>query len=273
MIEDSLDYGLVSIIMPAYNGEQYILDSIESVVSQSYENWELLVIDDCSTDGTRNIVRSLGDSRIRLLCNKVNSGAAISRNYGLREAKGRWVAFLDSDDLWLPQKLEHQLKYMVERDISFSYTDYAVVGFNGEVSPFARIGPDVVNKRLMWRYCYFSTITVMYDASVMGVIQIADIRKNNDYALWLKAIEKADAHRLPECLSIYCRRNGSISSGSKWRLVKHHYILFRKACGLNPAVSIFCTTRNIAFGVLKKVSNKEPLSTEVMSCIVRRSWK
>lgn len=252
-------YGLVSIVMPSYNGEKYILETIESIQKQTYSNWELLIVDDCSTDNTENVVKSVKDDRIRFLKNKKNSGAAVSRNYALREATGKWVAFLDSDDLWYPQKLEKQLQFMVKNDLKFTYTDYQIVYPNGEKSPYVYTGPKCVTKKMMWRYCYFSTITVMYDREYVGLIQIADIKKNNDYAMWLKIIEKANCYRYPHCLSVYCKRENSISSGSKLKLIKHHYILFRVACGLNVPLSVICTLRNLVWGVHKKLFYRKKL--------------
>lgn len=250
-------YGLVSIVMPSYNGEKYILETIKSVQNQTYANWELLIVDDCSTDNTETVIKSVNDSRIRLLKNPKNSGAAVSRNYALREAKGKWIAFLDSDDLWYPQKLEKQLKFMTKNNLKFTYTDYRIVYPNGEKSPYVYIGPKRVTKKMMWRYCYFSTSTVMYDREYVGLVQIADVKKNNDYAMWLKIIEKADCYRYPYCLSMYCKRENSISSGSKIKLIKHHYILFRDACELSPLLAALCTLRNLVCGVHKKLFYKK----------------
>ena len=116
---------LISIIMPSYNTERYIGDSIRSVLAQTYSDWELIIVDDCSTDRTDDIVGGfLHDTRIRYIKNEKNSGAAMSRNRALREARGRWIAFLDSDDLWLPDKLEHQVDFMEQHGYSFSYTKY-----------------------------------------------------------------------------------------------------------------------------------------------------
>lgn len=248
---------LVSIIMPSYNAEKYIGDSVKSVLDQTYTNWELIIVDDCSTDGTEAIINSFaGDSRIRFLKNEKNSGAAVSRNYALREAKGRWIAFLDSDDVWLPEKLEKQLSFMKENGYSFTYTDYRIQ-LNGEWLPYINTAPDKVTKRLMYNYCYFSTITVMYDRNVVGLIQIADIKKNNDYAMWFQAVEKTDCYRLPECLSYYIKHDNSISSGSKLKLIKHHYIMFRKALGKGKIASVVLTMNNMFFGVIKKMKYKQ----------------
>lgn len=249
---------LVSVIMPSFNTGEYIAASIESVLAQTYPNWELLIVDDCSTDNTTEVICRYQDPRIILLKNKTNSGAALSRNYALREAKGRWIAFLDSDDTWEPKKLEKQLRFMQENGYAFTFTDYRIC-LNGVWMPYINTGPDVVNKRKMYNYCYFSTITVMYDRSVIGLIQIADMRKNNDYAMWLQAIEKSDAHRLPECLSYYIRHDDSITGGSKLRLVKWHYRLFRQALGKNPVTAAVLTANNLVHGVWKKLHYRQPV--------------
>ena len=250
--------GLVSIIMPSYNTAEYISDSIKSIQAQTYENWELIIVDDCSTDNSMEVIRSFNEPRIKLLQNEKNSGAAISRNYALREAKGKWIAFLDSDDTWIPEKLEKQIKYMEENNYAFTFTDYRIC-LNGQWMPYINTGPNVVNRRRMYDYCYFSTITVMYDREKIGLIQIADLRKNNDYAMWLQAIEKSDAYRLPECLSYYIKHDGSVSSGSKAKLIKWHYKLFRDGLGKNPMVSGILTLNNLVHGVWKKIHYKEPV--------------
>lgn len=250
---------LVSIIMPSYNTAKEIEASISSIQNQTYENWELIIVDDCSTDDTDEVVKRITDKRIKYMKNEKNSGAAVSRNRALREAKGRWIAFLDSDDLWLPEKLEKQIRFMEDNNYKFSFTDYKIVFSNGEKSPYKYIGPNVVTKSMMWRYCYFSTITVMYDREAIGLVQIADIKKNNDYAMWLKIIEKANCYRYPEVLSIYCKRENSISSGSKLKLIKHHYIMFRKACGLSVLSSLLHTVWNLMWGVHKKLYYREKI--------------
>ena len=244
---------LVSIIMPSYNTAKYISNSIDSVLAQTYTDWELIIVDDCSTDNTDEIVKGyLNDERIRYLKNETNSGAAVSRNYALREAKGKWIAFLDSDDLWEPEKLEKQIAFMVENNYKFTYTDYRIQ-LNGNWLPYVYTGPKKVTRRKMKDYCYFSTITVMYDREHVGLIQIEPVRKNNDYAMWLKIIKKAPCYRLSECLSYYIKHEGSISSGSKWKLIKHHYILWRVAEKKNPVASVLLTLRNLFWGVIKKL--------------------
>ena len=176
----------------------------------------------------------------------------------MREAKGKWIAFLDSDDLWHPEKLEKQIRFMEKNGYKFTYTDYRIQ-LNGEWLPYVYTGPNVVNRRKMRDYCYFSTITVMYDCEFIGLIQIEPIRKNNDYAMWLKIIEKSPCYRLNECLSYYIKHDGSISSGKKWKLIKHHYIMWRKAEHESPFISCVLTLRNLFWGVIKKIKYKEVL--------------
>lgn len=253
---------LVSIIMPSYNTGKFIAESINSVLAQTYTNWELIIVDDCSTDNTDAIVASFNDSRIQYMKNEVNSGAAVSRNKALKIAKGKWIAFLDSDDLWLPEKLEKQIKFMKENNYQFSYTDYRIQ-LNGEWLPYVYYGPNIVTKRKMKNYCYFSTITVMYNREKIGLIQIIPVAKNNDYAMWLKIIEKSYCYRLPECLSYYIKHEGSISSGSKISLIKYHYIMWRGAESKSVFSSCLLTIRNLFWGVIKKIKYRKYTDSEV----------
>ncbi len=246
------DYGLVSIVMPTWNCARFIGESIESVRRQSYRNWELLVVDDCSADNTEEIVMLFGDSRIRYIRNAVNSGAAVSRNRALKEARGRWIAFLDSDDLWTADKLERQIAFMVNHNYSFSYTNYSEVDEDTRETGVCVSGPRRISVCGMFNYCWPGCLTVMYDASVIGVVQIADIKKNNDYAMWLKAIKKADCFLLDENLARYRKRTGSISNHSYVSLVKWHYLLFREAERQNVVLSFINTLRNLFWGAIKK---------------------
>ena len=248
---------LVSIIMPSYNTAKYIGESIQSVLAQTYTNWELIIVDDCSTDNTDEIIAAIADARIRYLKNDKNSGAAVSRNRALREAKGRWIAFLDSDDLWFPEKLEKQIAFMEANDYHFSYTDYVEIDEASNLTGVHVTGPKRITRMGMYNYCWPGCLTVMYDTNVVGLIQIADIKKNNDYAMWLKACKKADCHLLSDKLAKYRKRSGSISNHSYKELIKWHYRLFREAEGKGVLGSAVNTVRNIAFGCIKKVKYVE----------------
>ena len=245
---------LVSIIMPSYNTARFIKETVESVLLQSYTNWELLIVDDCSTDDTDDVVAQLlGDSRIKYIKNSENSGAAESRNRALREAKGKWIAFLDSDDLWAPDKLEKQISFMKDNGYHFSYTAYTEIDENSEPNGKTVTGPKRITKSGMYNYCWMGCLTVMYDAEAIGLIQIENIRKNNDYAMWLKACKKADCYLLDEVLAKYRKRSGSISNHGYTKLIKWHYRLYRIAEHKNPISSAILTIRNLFFGTLKKI--------------------
>lgn len=246
--------GLVSIIMPSYNTAEYIAESIQSVFAQSYKDWELLIVDDCSTDNTDEVVKPyLADERIKYLKNEKNSGAAVSRNRALREAKGKWIAFLDSDDLWIPDKLSKQINFMEEHGYSFSYTNYAEIDTEGKRNGVTVTGPKKVTKTGMFNYCWPGCLTVMYDAEKVGLIQIADIKKNNDYAMWLKVCKKADCYLLDKELAMYRRgRVGSISTHEVKKLIGWHYKLWHEAEGQNRLMAMVSTGRNLMFGFYKK---------------------
>lgn len=244
---------LVSVIMPSYNTDKFIKQSIESVIDQTYKNWELIIVDDCSTDNTDNVVASISDDRIIYLKNKVNSGAAVSRNRALREAKGRWIAFLDSDDLWSSDKLEKQIKFMEDNDYHFSYTNYEEINEDGKLTGVMVTGPKKITKTGMYNYCWPGCLTVMYDAEKIGKIQIADIKKNNDYAMWLKVIKKANCYHYDKVLAQYRKRSGSISNHGYLKLVKWHYKLFKEADNKNSIASLFLTLQNLIYGCWKKM--------------------
>lgn len=245
---------LVSVIMPSYNTGKYIGKSIESVINQTYSNWELIIVDDCSDDDTEEVVSVFKDERIKYFKNAFNSGAAISRNRALREAKGRWIAFLDSDDIWKPTKLEKQLEFMQCNNYFFSYTNYEELDESGKHTGIKVTGPKKITKAGMYNYCWPGCLTVMYDAKYIGLIQIANIMKNNDYAVWLKVCKKADCYLLDECLAEYRRgRNGSISTNSIKTMIGWHYKLYREAEDYDIIRSVLGTLRNVVFGIYKKM--------------------
>ena len=253
-------YGLVSIIMPSFNTARFLHETISSVLAQTYENWELILVDDCSSDDTDQVVEKyLSDERIHYLKNETNSGAAVSRNRALREAKGKWIAFLDSDDLWHHEKLEKQLRFMQEKNCAFSYTQYSEIDENSGDLGSVVSGPCRIAKGKMIRYCWPGCLTVMYDAELVGLIQIEDIKKNNDYAMWLKVTRKAECLLLPLVLAKYRKRSGSISNHGYIKLIKWHYKLFREAEKKSVFTSLFCTFQNLFFGVWKKIFYKKKI--------------
>ena len=251
-----MNQDLVSIIMPSYNCGKYVEETICSVQAQTYQNWEIVFVDDCSTDNTIRIVNDLQDkdSRIRLYQNHINSGAAVSRNNALREAKGRWIAFLDSDDLWEPTKLEKQVRFMEENGYKFSYSCYQEMDSGGMLTGVEVSGPKHVTKAGMFAFCWPGCLTVMYDANAIGLLQIEDIKKNNDYAMWLKVCQKVDCYLLPEVLAKYRRgRSGSVSSHGITTMIGWHYKLWREAEKKNAFVAAYYTCLNLVCGFYKKL--------------------
>lgn len=244
---------LVSIITPSYNCGIFVADTIRSVLAQTYTNWEMLIVDDCSVDDTETIVKQFDDPRIRFLKNNTNSGAAVSRNRALLEAKGRWIAFLDSDDLWSPSKLERQIQFMRDNNYHFSYHEYEIIDEESNSVGITVSGPSHISRRGMYNYCWPGCLTVMYDSQVVGLVQVEDIRKNNDYALWLKVSRYSDCYLLRDCLASYRRRKGSISNQNKLELIKWHYRLFRNAEKQGILSSTFNTLCNLVFGLSKKL--------------------
>lgn len=246
----------MSIVMPSYNSERFIAESIASVQAQTYGDWELLVVDDLSTDGTVAVAEGIAknDSRVLVFSNERNSGAACSRNRALREAKGDWVAFLDSDDLWEPRKLEKQLAFMCENGCSFSYAEYETMDEGGK--PFGRrfSGPARITRAGMRRYCWPGCLTVMYDRRKIGLVQIADLKKHNDYAMWLKVADKAECLLLPEVLGRYRIRTSSVSHGVGFKgQVAHLYALWRQGEGMMLPHAVWRTFVNLIFGTYKKL--------------------
>ena len=232
--------------MPAYNCADYIADSIRSVLSQTYTNWELLIVDDCSTDNTAEIVASFSDPRIHYLRNTQNMGAALSRNEALKQAKGRYIAFLDSDDLWLPEKLEKQIVFMQEHGIAMSYTPYYIIQPESAQQSM-RSCPKSLNYHRLTQWNRIGCLTVVYDRNQIGEIQLPSIRKRNDYALWLTILRKGfTAYRLNEPLARYRSHNG-LTKGNKFAFLKYHYQMFHDVLGYSACMAVILSARNIPY--------------------------
>lgn len=244
---------LVSIIMPTYNCGRFIRESIDSVLAQTYKVWELIVVDDCSVDNTDEVVASYHDGRIHYIRNEQNLGAALTRNRALREAKGRYIAFLDSDDIWLPEKLEKQVAFMEQNGYAFTYHEYTEIDEDSKPIGMYISGKQHVGIFDMKSCCWPGCLSAMYDADVIGLIQIPDIKKNNDSAMWLQAIQKADCYLLRENLALYRRRKGSITPTNIWKKIGWHYILFRDGAKMNVVFSVFWMIVNIIGNSYKKL--------------------
>ena len=231
--------GLVSIIMPTYNCGKFIAETINSVLNQTYKDWEIVIVDDCSTDNTKEVVDSFGDDRIKYFCLEENSGAAVARTKAMELAEGEYMAFLDSDDLWLPDKLEKQLKFMTDNDYAFSCTAYEQI--DEESKPLNRKIKTIkkTNYNRLLLDCPVGNSTVMYSVKKMGKFEVPNIRKRNDDALWLQMLKKEKyIWGMPDVLMLYRIRKNSISS-KKTQLIKYHWYLYRKIEHLNVFRSAF----------------------------------
>ncbi len=233
--------GLVSIITPTYNCAKFIGEMIESIQAQTYQNWEMLIVDDCSKDNTKEIVEKYleNDSRVKYFRLENNSGAAIARTTSMNLAEGEYMAFCDSDDLWMPDKLERQLAFMKSNGYLFTCTAYKRIDEEGKI-----LGKSVKSKnkcdynRLLLD-CPVGNSTVMYNVNVLGKFKVPNIRKRNDDALWLQMLKKEKyIWGMPEVLMKYRIRRNSISR-NKFDLIKYHWYLYRKIEHLSFFRSVF----------------------------------
>jgi teichuronic acid biosynthesis glycosyltransferase TuaG len=227
---------LVSIITPMYNSEKFINSTIESVLIQTYSNWEMIIVDDCSTDNSVKIVEDFikKDKRIKLIKLTKRSGPAIARNTAIREAQGRFIAFLDSDDLWKPLKLEKQIKFMLENGIAFSFTAYDIIDDSNKLISTVKV-PEKVSFKDLLKDNPIGCLTAIYDTFKVGKIFMPIIEKRQDYGLWLKILQKVKyAYGLQESLAIYRIRRNSISR-NKLKLIKYNYKVLREVAGLSLA--------------------------------------
>lgn len=219
---------LVSIIIPAFNSEQYIEKTLKSVQKQTYSNWEAIIIDDFSHDNTSNIVKSFTELDSRFIYIKLdrNSGAAVARNSGLLIAKGKFIAFLDSDDLWYENKLSFQIHIMNKNNLSFTCTSYNKISDRGHDLKKIIVPKKISNYDKLLKNCPGNS-TVIYDANLLGKQFIPDIKKRNDYVMWLQVIKTSVfLYGIQEVLSSHRVRNNSISS-NKVALIKYHWFVYR----------------------------------------------
>lgn len=209
---------LVSIITANYNCEKFIDDTVNSVLSQTYKNWEMIIVDDVSTDKSIEIIQKYveKDRRIKLIQLEENSGAAVARNRAIEEASGRFIAFLDSDDLWTSNKLEKQLNFMIENKYAFTYTNYDLIDENNIRYGKTFKAQKKATYASLLKTCTIGCLTAIYDTKKIGKIYMPLIRRRQDYGLWLRILKVVPkAYCLQESLAIYRRRQNSISSNKK----------------------------------------------------------
>ena len=226
-----METGLISIVMPSYNCSSFIKETVDTVISQTYKNWELIIVDDCSTDDTLMVLKQLTkqDSRIQYIKLEKNSGAAVARNMGIAVSKGEYIAFLDSDDLWREDKLEKQVAFMTDNKCKFSFTGYDLVDKNGNSLNKIVYAPNKISyDRLLYDTPVF-TSTVMYNRSFFKDERMPVMKNGEDVAMWLQMVKKVPyACGLQECLVSYKKRDASLSSGVITKL-KRRWAIYRVA--------------------------------------------
>ncbi len=231
---------LVSIVTPVYNSEKYLEDNITSVQAQTHTNWEHILVDDCSSDNSEAIIKSFQEKDYRIKYHRLekNGGAGIARNKAIALAQGKYIAFLDSDDQWYPEKLEKQLYFMRKNDYHFSFTDYDMMDEAGQkLSKFVKSKPVVTYKSALYKNP-IGCLTVIYDIGFFGKQYMPSIRKRQDYALWLTLLKKTNGYGLNECLASYRTGNASISA-NKLDLLKYEWQIYREVEGLSWVKSAF----------------------------------
>lgn len=248
---------LVSIIVPVYNVNKYIEETMECVRSQTYSQWELLLVEDGSSDGTaetiRRYVEKTQDVRIRLISQPANMGAAKARNRGLKEAKGRYIAYLDADDLWVPQKLEHELAFLWEKQAAFVFTGYEFADESGVGTGKVVRVPETLSYREALKNTTIFTTTVMFDTEKISKEMLEmPLIKSEDTALWWKVLRNGyTAYGLDENLVRY-RRAGKTLSSNKLEALRRIWNLYRKAEGM----SILNSAYNFCFWAFHAVKRR-----------------
>ncbi len=225
--------GLVSVIMPVFNAEETLQRAVASVQAQDYPDWEVILIEDGSSDGSADLCADLAaaDPRIQVLHQPRNSGAAAARNSGLKIARGRYIAFLDADDEWLPEKLSCQLAFMQARGAHFSYT-----GFwrqRGTERHQVRV-PERVDRNRLLKGNVIGCLTALYDRAHFGTVEMPALRLRQDFALWLKLLERGEAaHGLDRPLAVHHVQPNSLSA-PKGRAIRATWQMYRSHLGLSP---------------------------------------
>ena len=257
------DYGLVSIVMLSHNQAQYVEESVRSVMAQTYQNWELLFVDDNSKDKTVTMMMDLRDEakikneedtfidRIKVSQTVFDRGESVNRRSSLKEARGRWIAFLDVGDVWAPDKLEKQIRFMAEHGYAFSYTEYGLMNNQSQNRGVVIGGKAHVNHLDMLKCCWPAYLTVMYDAEKVGKVRVQNVKENNDYALWLQISERNDCYLLEENLATLRTPYGYISRFLRTNKVKWRYECYRTVEDLGPVRAFFYTVRNGWYGIVK----------------------
>ena len=269
-MEKVKDHGLVSIIMLSHGDPTYVEETVRSVLAQTYQNWELLFVTESDNEAL-NMFSDLRTEDIRIQKDSgrdwskntyVKSRIKVSyivnedevtprRNSALRDASGKWIAFLDAGDIWESTKLEKQIAFMREHDYAFSYTQYAIIDKNSQNRGFVIGGKDKVTYQDMMKCCWPAYMTVMYDTEKIGRLTLKNLKSNNDYALWLQACEEADCYLLNECLAKLRTPWNIMGKFLLTKSIKWRYEVYRIEQGMNPITSCMMMIRNMCYGLVK----------------------
>ena len=250
---NALKNELVSIITPSYNSQAYISQTIESILAQTYSKWELLITDDCSTDQTIEIIKSYqkNDIRIRLFLLDKNQGAGVARNNSIKEANGRYIAFCDSDDLWIPEKLNIQIDFIVKSKSPLIFSSYNIIKQSGGYLK-TKYAKSQVTYSQMLAYNYIGCLTVLYDSKKIGKRYFSEIRKRQDYAMWLTIVRQTkNARGIKQPLAEYRLRKGSVSQ-KKLGLLKYNWLVYYKTQNFNMVKSTILLIKFLLFYFLKR---------------------
>ena len=232
---------LISIITPCYNSEKYIAETIQSVLNQGFENWEWWIVDDKSSDKSVEVIRQFDDPRIHLIALDKNAGAAEARNIGLEKASGRFITFLDSDDVWLPHFLETSLNFLIENNEELVYATYKRCDEDLEPVLEDFLAEDnITYKRILYN-CPIPMLTAMYDSKRIGKVRIPEVDMREDYAMWIEILRKIpQARAIREPLAIYRIRKSSYSR-NKFKILRKQFAVYYKFLNLSLPQSTYYT--------------------------------
>lgn len=231
----------VSIITPSYNSALYLNETIDSVLNQTFQDWEWLITDNCSNDNTIDIIKKYNDKRIKLTILDKNKGAGVARNYSLHRAKGRFITFLDSDDYWHPSFLEKMITFMKINNLELAYSSYSRC--NEHLEPILKdfTADTIVNFNNLLKTCRLSLLSSMYDSQRVGKFFFPQETKREDHIMWLNLLKKIPYGKpLNETLAKYRMREGSVSR-NKADIVKDQYLVYRSFMGFSVFKSIYYT--------------------------------
>lgn len=250
--------------MLSHNRGQFVEESVRSILAQTYTNWELLFFDVNSKDDTASKMMPFMelDARVHVSKMPYRNGMTSAMNAALKEAKGRWMAFLKCGDTWEPEKLERQIAFMESNGCYFSYTTYLRHGWILKNRQVMQCGPRRLTYKDMEKCCWPGDLTVMYDADAVGRIQVEDFKHNNYYALWLKVSEKADCHLLPESMAKLRTPQSTIVEYILTDKLNWRYWVYRQELGKNPFVAAWMTVRSLYYSMIKRMKYSEKLRKE-----------